>query len=67
MAASIRQTQCTSFAPRFLAKATSANATLKVTMLYQPLTRPVQATASSLPSGVGGKNSWAMDKAMNCQ
>jgi alpha-1,3-rhamnosyl/mannosyltransferase len=44
-----------------------ANATLKVTMLYQPLTRPVQATASSLPSWVGGKNSWAMDRAMNCQ
>ena len=53
--------------PRFLAKATSEKATLKVTMLYQPLTRPVQATASSLPSWVGGKNYWAMDRAMNCQ
>ena len=48
-AASIRQTQCTTLAPRRRAKATSEKATLKVTMLYQPLTRPVHATASSLP------------------
>src|SRR6185436_13426644 len=62
-AASSRHTQCTVLAPRFLANATSEKATLKVTMLYQPLTSPVHATASSLPSGVSGKDDFAIERA----
>ena len=37
----------TSFAPCRLARATSANATQKVTTLYAPFTRPVHAVACS--------------------
>ena len=51
-----------------LAIATSGKATLNVTMLYQPLTRPVRATASSMPRGVGARRAdSAIDSATNCQ
>ena len=43
---------CTNFAPRRLARATSENATVNVTMLYQPLTRLVHPTASLKPCEV---------------
>lgn len=49
-AASSRHAQCTIFAPRLRAKATSEKATEKVTMLYHPLTNPVQPVASSKPA-----------------
>jgi hypothetical protein len=46
-AAQSRQAMCTNLAPRLRARATSGKATQNVTTLYQPLTSPVHATASS--------------------
>ena len=68
--ASSRQAIWTNFAPRLRAKATSENAIRKVTILYQPLIRPVQPTASLKPSecaSVVFQTDFAMESVTNCQ
>src|SRR5215207_4599029 len=68
-AAHSRQKMCTHLAPRLRARATRGNATQKVTMLYQPLTSPVQETASAYlgSSAVTPKTDSAMASETNCQ
>ena len=69
-AARTRHAEWTILAPRRRAKATSANATEKVTMLYQPLTSPVHPTASLKASDVSSlvpQIDLASEAATNCQ
>ena len=47
MAATVRHNACVILGLYFLANPTKAKATRKVTILYQPLTKPVQLTACS--------------------
>src|SRR5829696_2001326 len=68
-AAQSRQEMCTHLAPRRRAKATSGNATTKVTTLYHPLISPVHATASAYSgsSGVAPKADLAIESETYCQ
>src|SRR5918912_1807443 len=68
-AAHDRQAMCTNLAPRRWASATRGNATQNVTMLYQPLTRPVHETASAYLAlaAVTPYTDLAIESDTNCQ
>src|SRR3954447_21446994 len=69
-AAHNRHDVCTHLAPRRRASATSGKATQKVTMLYQPLTRPVHQIASANSGDFGSvvsHTALAIDSPTNCQ